>query len=117
FYASWSAPLHITLAADDPLTTIYYTTDGSTPTLTSAHALTPIIGLPISVTTTVTYFGINLAAQGVTTADVYDVDTSTQAVSRYMVTDTTLDGTSPVVVANPGQVLSASANWRIWVQG
>src|SRR5688572_28392209 len=54
-YAKWFA---ITLAADQPGTTIYYTTDGSMPDTTSQSATTPVRGITISTTSMVRFFGV-----------------------------------------------------------
>jgi hypothetical protein len=47
----------------------------------------------------------------------FAIDTaSAQSNAGYLVINTTLDGTSPVVVAAPGSMLSARATVQTWVQ-
>ncbi len=107
----------VTLAADDPTTIIYYTTDGTTPTLSSTHGTTPLTGVAIEATETLDYFGVTSSGQSAPVQDAYYVTTMAQGVAGYHVTDITLDGSSPVVVVSPGQVLTgASALVQVWVQ-
>ncbi len=114
--SSYSLPLAVTLAATDPTTTIYYTTDGAAPSLSSPHAVSPVAGLAIGATSMLRYFGVNSNGQGPTTSDAYLVDATQQSKAGYLATDIKLDGTSPVVVATPGQVFNAVATFKMWVQ-
>ncbi len=107
----------VTLAADDPATTIYYTTDGSPPSHDSKHGMTPVTGIAMSSTATLTYFGSAVGGDSAPVSETYDVITAAQSVAGYYVTSVLLDGTSPVVVVNAGQVLSgATARVKAWVQ-
>ncbi|NVB78197.1 MAG: hypothetical protein HOV81_07375 [Kofleriaceae bacterium] len=111
----------ITLAADTPGTTIYYTTDGSMPDMTSTatqSAVTPVTGITISANTMVRFFGIHEGEQSAVTSEMYSIDaTSAQGNAGYLVTNVTLDGTSPVVVVAPGAMLTGRATVQTWVQG
>jgi chitobiase/beta-hexosaminidase-like protein len=109
----------VTLAADDPTTEIYFTTDGTAPTLASQHAPTPVTGIDVAATSTLAYFGATAAgAQSDPDSDKYFVDATKKTVAGYHVTDVKLDGMSPVVVVSPGQVLAgATARAQAWVQG
>lgn len=119
-YGGYPKSFSITLAADEPGTTIYYTTDGTTPEESSAttmRAITPIRGITISATTTVQYFGIGAGGRGTTTSETFTISSTTpQTNAGYLVTNTTLDGTSPTVIATKGAVLAARANVQAWVQ-
>jgi hypothetical protein len=107
----------VTLAADDPTTIIYYTTDGTTPTLASTHGPTPLTGIAIPATATLDYFGATSGGQSAAIQDTYDISSTAQGVAGYHVTDVVLDGSSPVVVVSPGQVLTAAtAHVEVWVQ-
>ncbi|HEX4450280.1 MAG TPA: chitobiase/beta-hexosaminidase C-terminal domain-containing protein [Kofleriaceae bacterium] len=107
----------VTLAADDPAAVIYYTTDGTTPSQSSKHGTTPVTGIAMSSTATLTYFGSATGGESATGSDTYDVTSAAQSVAGYYVTSVLLDGTSPVVVVSPGQVLSgATAKVQAWVQ-
>jgi hypothetical protein len=108
----------ITLAADTPGTTIYYTTDGSMPDTSSQSAVTPVTGITISANTMVRFFGVDDGEQGAVTSEMYSIDAaSAQGNAGYLVTNVTLDGTSPVVVAAPGAMLAGRASVQTWVQG
>ena len=117
YNGNYAKEVFITLAADDPSTIIYYTTDGSPPTTSSAHALTPVKNIDIAVTTTLRYFGVSPAGTEPTPhSDHFGVDATTQQYSGYVTRDDVLDGTTPVVIATPGQVLKmASSQIRVWV--
>jgi hypothetical protein len=107
----------VTLAADDPATVIYYTTDGTPPSHDSPHGTTPVTGIAMSSTATLAYFGSTAGGDSAPVSDAYDVSTSAQSVAGYHVTNVLLDGASPVVVVRPGQVLSgATARVQVWVQ-
>ncbi len=119
-YGGYPKSFSITLAADEPGTTIYYTTDGSMPeegSPTTSNATTPVRGITISATTTVRYFGVGSEGPSMQVSEDFAISsTSPQINAGYLVTGTTLDGTSPVVVAAPGAVLAARANVQAWVQ-
>ncbi len=115
YNSSYAEPFSITLAADDPATMIYYTTDGSVPGLASTHAMTPITGIQVSSSLVISYFGSNGSASTIVT-ETFSVATSSQVAAGYMVTNTNLTGTSPVVFAAPGQTFNASADIQVWVQ-
>jgi len=119
-YGGYPKSYAITLAADQPGTMVYYTTDGSEPTVESMatmFAVTPIKGITISTTTTVKYFGVSSGAQSPTTTETMSIDATTAQINAgYLVTNVTLDGTSPVVIAAGGSVLAARANVQTWVQ-
>lgn len=119
-YGGYPKSFSITLAADEPGTTIYYTTDGSLPeegSATTSSAITPVRGITISATTTVRYFGVGSGEPSAPVSEVFAVSSTTpQTNAGYLVTNTTLDGTSPVVFAAPGSVLTARANVQVWVQ-
>jgi hypothetical protein len=107
----------VTLAADDPATVIYYTTDGTTPSHDSQHGTTPVTGIAMSSTTTLTYFGSAIGGDSAPVSETYYVIAAAQSVAGYYVTSVLLDGSSPVVVVNAGQVLSgATARVKAWVQ-
>ena len=107
----------VTLAADDPATVIYYTTDGTPPSASSKHGTTPVTGIAMASTTTLTYFGSNAGGDSALGSDAYDITTAAQSVAGYYVTSVLLDGKSPVVVVSPGQVLAvATAKVQAWVQ-
>lgn len=114
----FAKPVTVTIAADDPTAIIYDTTDGTPPTLSSPHAVTPVTGIAIPTTATLAYFGATAGGDSVPASDTYDVNAAAQAVAGYHVTDVVLAGNSPVVVVSPGQVLaSATAHVEAWVQG
>jgi hypothetical protein len=119
-YGGYPKAFSIALAADQPGTQIYYTTDGTPPDLTSpttANATTPVRGITISATATVQFFGVQDGAQATTTTEAFSIDAAmAQTNAGYLVTNVTLDGTSPVVIAAPGSVLAARANVQAWVQ-
>jgi hypothetical protein len=111
----------ITLAADQPGATIFYTTDGTPPDVNSTTTMssaTPIRGITISANTTVQYFAMQSnGARGMTKAEDYKIDMmSATSNAGYLVTGVTLDGTSPVVIAAPGATLAAKASVQTWVQ-
>jgi hypothetical protein len=119
-YEGYPKSFAITLAADGPGTMIYYTTDGSMPDETStatSSALTPVRGITISATTTVRYFGVSSGGRGDITSDAYQISATTpQQSAGYLVTNTTLDGTSPTVISAKGATLAARADVQVWVQ-
>jgi hypothetical protein len=107
----------VTLAADDPATIIYYTTDGTPPSHDSQHGMTPVTGIAMAATATLTYFGSAVGGDSAPVSDTYDVTEAAQSVAGYYVKSVLLDGASPVVVVKAGQVLSgATARVQAWVQ-
>jgi Fn3 associated len=119
-YGGYPKSFAITLAADEPGTTIYYTTDGSVPeegSPTTRSATTPVPAITISATTMVRYFGVGAGAPSTPVSETFTISSSSpQTNAGYLVTNTTLDGTSPVVIAAPGAMLTARANVQAWVQ-
>lgn len=119
-YGGYPKSFSITLAADEPGTTIYYTTDGSLPeegSPTTSNATTPVRGITISTTTTVRYFGVGSGEPSLPVSEAFAISSTTpQTNAGYLVTSATLDGSSPVVIAAPGSVLAARANVQVWVQ-
>lgn len=112
---AYAIPLSLVLAADDPSTMIYYTTDGATPTQSSPHAQTPIPALAIDGTQTVSYFGINAGGESPIRTELYAINSANQARAAFVITNVRLDGKSPVVVAMPNQQLMATATAQVWV--
>jgi hypothetical protein len=113
----FAKPVTVTLAADDPTTVIYYTMDGTAPSHTSPHAMTPVTGIAMQATATLAYFGSNGGGDSAPVSDAYDVDPAVQTDAGYHVTNVLLDGTSPVMVVHPGQVITgATAKVQAWVQ-
>jgi hypothetical protein len=119
-YGGYPKAFAITLAADEPGTTIYYTTDGSMPDESStatSSAATPIRGITISATAMVRYFGVSTGGRGDLTTESFAISATTpQTNAGYLVTSVTLDGTSPTVIAAKGATLAARANVQVWVQ-
>jgi Chitobiase/beta-hexosaminidase C-terminal domain len=114
---AWAVPFTLTLAADDPAASVYYTTDGSTPTLASPHAVTPVTLSISAATTTVRYFGQGTGAASAITTEAFGVSAAQQTGAGYLVTLTRVASNSPIVVATPGQTFTmAVANWMVWVQ-
>ena len=114
---AFAAPLQITIAADDPSSTLYYTTDGTTPTLASTSGATPVTGIALSTTLGLNYFASNAGGMSAASYDSYAVNTANQTGAGYLVQNVKLDGVSPVVYASPGQVLAtATADIQVWVQ-
>ena len=108
------APATVTLAADDPTTVIYYTTDGSMPTANSPHGTTPVKGISIPGSATLTYFG-SAASVSAPVSEQYVFDTTKTGSAGYYIYNVTLDGTSPVLVVHPGQVVAgATATVKVW---
>ncbi|MBA2542118.1 MAG: chitobiase/beta-hexosaminidase C-terminal domain-containing protein [Deltaproteobacteria bacterium] len=116
YNSSYPTPFSITLAADDPAATIYYTTDGSVPDTTSLRGPTPVTGIMVTSMLVVSYFAETTEGSGMTATETFRVATSSQNTAGYLVTNTKLDGTSPVVVAAPNQTFDASASVQVWVQ-
>jgi outer membrane protein assembly factor BamB len=106
----------ITLTTNEPAT-IYYTTDGSTPTTTSNQYTTPI---NINTTTTLKFMAIDAAGnQGTVQTETYNIDTTPPTIQtnptggNYNITQTitlttnepatiyyTTDGTTPTTTSN-----------------
>ena len=107
----------IAIASDEPGTTIYYTTDGTTPTHASMHGPAPLTVTLDEGPTTLTYFGENAAGSDDVHADVYHFDPSQGSQTGYVVTGTALDGGAPIAVVAPGDTLTmAVAHVQIWAQ-
>jgi hypothetical protein len=86
----FTVPTTITITDSTPAATIYYTTNGTTPTTSSAHGSSPI-SIPVSATETVSAFA---AATGYTSSKV--------ASARYMFSTVTLTAQS-TKLTYPGQ--------------
>jgi len=116
-WGGYAGPHAITLAAADPDTIIYYTTDGSTPTEASSSGTTPVGPIMIEATTTVSYFGVLDGAAGEIVTEEFAISPETAKPKEgYLVTNTTLDGTSPVVISPAGATLAAETDFEVWVQ-
>ncbi|HEY5922108.1 MAG TPA: chitobiase/beta-hexosaminidase C-terminal domain-containing protein, partial [Kofleriaceae bacterium] len=117
-WGGFAEPVGITLAAADPDTTIYYTLDGSMPTEASANGTTPVGPITIGATSLVRYFGAAAGETGsIDTEEFVIAPAPAMGFAGYRVTNTTLDGTSPVVTAPAGATLAARADIQVWVQG
>ncbi|TLX82724.1 MAG: hypothetical protein E6K98_05570, partial [Thaumarchaeota archaeon] len=57
---TYTSAQSVTLTASEP-STIYYTTDGSTPTISSTSGPSPVSGISISTSTTLKYFAKDTA--------------------------------------------------------
>jgi hypothetical protein len=80
--------------------------------------MTPITGIAMSATATLAYFGSTAAGASDPVSDAYDVSAAAQSVAGYHVTNVLLDGVSPVITVDPGQVVTgATARVQAWVQG
>jgi len=65
----------------------------------------------------VKYYGVSSGGRGPTTSEDFAISaTSPQSNAGYLVTNVTLDGTSPTVIATKGATLAARANVQAWVQ-
>ena len=116
-WGGFAGSFTLTLAADQPGTTIYYTTDGAMPTTSSPSAQTPVRGITIATPTMVRYFGVQGGARSAVASETFPIDTAkARANAGYLVTATTLDGNSPVVITTPGATLTGRANVQTWVQ-
>jgi hypothetical protein len=113
---SYASPIEVTLAADDPTTTIHYTTDGTFPTEASPSGPSPIADIPIAGSLTLRYFGVGPGGAGVVTSDVFGIRAANQTDAGYLVTDVQLDGGAPVVETTPGGMVSGLATVSVWVQ-
>jgi hypothetical protein len=109
-------PLPISIAADEPDTTIYYTLDGSTPTHDSMSGLAPVTVMISEGPTTLTYFGENAIGSDDVHVDTYHFSASGSGTQGYVVTGTAL-GDSPIATVNVGDsVTMALAHVKIWSQ-
>jgi hypothetical protein len=114
---NYARPFKLTLASDLPGARIYYTTDGSAPTTSSANGLTPVTGIQILQSSTVRYFATLGPAVEVEHSDAYGVSTALQTSAGYTNEDTSLDGVTPTLITTPGTVLSgARTTYTVWVQ-
>jgi hypothetical protein len=114
---NYARAFRLTLASDLSGSRIYYTTDGSAPTLSSPNGLTPVTGIQILQSTTVRYFTTLGQALEAEHSDAYGISTALQTSAGYTNEDTTLDGTTPTLITTPGQVLSgARTTFNVWVQ-
>ena len=102
---TFSSAVRVTLSANEP-SDIYYSTDGSTPTTSSAKYTGPItIGESSDGTTTLKFFGVDTAGniQQVQT-ETYTIDTITPTVSSV----NPADGATGVSIDSPGVSVSFS---------
>src|SRR5262249_46257215 len=96
---AFAAPLNITIAADDPSSMIYYTTDGTMPTTSSMNGATPVVGIALTSTLSLGYFASSADGTSMIASDDYSVNTTNQSKAGYLVQNVKLDGVSPVVYA------------------
>jgi subtilisin family serine protease len=93
---TYASPQSVTLAANEPAT-IYYTTDGSTPTTASPVCAAPIA---IPVTTTLKFFARDLAGNSETVRTAtYIIDPSLPPTVQFKLSINTAAGYYPVAVA------------------
>ena len=114
--ASWGAfakGIDWTIASEAP-STLRYTTDGSSPTTTSAGGASPVTLFMATSGTDLKWISDDGAKEAEQTFHVV-IDTTLQPKYGYVVEDLTLDGTSPVVVVSPGASLAGSAKYQAWV--
>ena len=109
-------PVAITLASDGPGTTMFYTTDGSTPTAASQSGLAPVTLTLEDGPTTLSYFGTNAGGSDGAHTDVYHFDATQTIQTGYVVTDTALANGSPIAVVAPGGTVDGTAHVQIWSQ-
>jgi hypothetical protein len=113
FFVAWAIPIRVTLAADDPEATIYYSTDGVPPSMSSPHDTSPV-EVSVSSSVQLSYFGVTGLAGG-TVTETFNIDTSNQNTYGYVVTGTTLNGAAPVVTVAPGETVNVGiANVQVW---
>jgi hypothetical protein len=112
----YGTSLAVTLAADDPGATLYYTSDGTAPTLGSSSGPTPVANLVVSSTTELQYFGANPYGQETANVDDYPIDTGLQTGAGYITENLSLDGKGPVETVSAGQVVTAQITFRMWYQ-
>jgi hypothetical protein len=117
---AYGVAVPLIIGADDPSATIYYTTDGTMPTPSSPSGKTPVTIPATSTSFAVSYFARTAGSTAIAT-DTFVLkvgDTHCQQQTwGFLVTDTKLDGTSPVVDATPGQQLHATASYQVWTNG
>jgi hypothetical protein len=109
---NYATNYRVALAADDPTTMIYYTTDGSAPSLTSLHALQPMID--VAATTRLRWFAAGAAGMETPHDDQYGVDAANQAKAGFVIYDVNLDTQGPV--ASASGTINAQATFRFWYQ-
>jgi hypothetical protein len=107
---SYATGYRVTLAADDPAAMIYYTTDGTAPSLASLHALQPV--LDIAATTRIRWFANGEPPHD----DNYGVDAGNQPKAGFVIYDANLDGQGPVATVAGGGTINVSATFRFWYQ-
>jgi hypothetical protein len=113
---NYATAFKVTLAAEDPSATIYYTTDGTTPSLSSPSGLTPLPAFAVNATTRVRWFAVNAVGMEAEHDDTYGIDAANQSRAGYITQDTSFEGQGPVLVVSPGQVVNAVTTFRIWYQ-
>jgi hypothetical protein len=110
---NYATSYHVTLAADDPSALIYYTTDGTAPSLSSLRAAMPVVSIAVS--TRLRWFAANAAGLEAPHDDHYGVDAANQAQAGFVVYDVSLDGKGPVLTTADSTV-NATATFRFWYQ-
>jgi len=90
---SYNSDQSVTLTANEPAT-IYYTTDGSTPTTSSTSGSSPVSGISITTTTTLKFFAKDTAGntESVKT-EVYTIDKTAPVIT--VPDDITVEATGP----------------------
>jgi Chitobiase/beta-hexosaminidase C-terminal domain len=113
---SYATSYHVALGADQPGALLYYTTDGSTPSLTSTHGAAPLGPIAIASTTRLRWFAASAAGMESPHDDSYGVDASLQTKAGFVIYDVSVDTQGPVAVVSAGGTLAASATFRFWYQ-
>jgi Chitobiase/beta-hexosaminidase C-terminal domain len=109
---NYATNYRVTLAANDPTAMIYYTTDGTAPSLSSPNGAMPVID--IALTTRLRWFAANAAGMEAPHDDSYGVDAANQSKAGFVVYDVDLDGQGPVATANG--TINGQATFRFWYQ-
>jgi hypothetical protein len=109
---NYATSYRVTLAADDPAALIYYTTDGTAPSLSSPHATMPVID--VGMTTQLRWLAANAGGLEPPHDDVYGVDAANQPKAGFVAYDVSLDGQGPVATASG--TINAQATFRFWYQ-
>src|SRR5207245_1974661 len=95
----------VTLTASEP-STIYYTTDGTTPTISSTSSPSPISGISISTSTTLKYFAKDTAGNiGNTVTASYAIDTTPPTVSASPVSGIYTSAQSVTLTASEPSII------------